>query len=302
MNPLSVPKLLWVFLGLWIALPTQAFEGSRFQRTVFALQTADDSLRQQFASIALLELTEIYLAEADLARSQAEVAPDGTKLRSWSRAVEQYADQLVLVIDDIELGFPAELRSNTREVPSVTVSGRTVMLAHPRNAQQPAYERAVLSRFCTGNVCNGLTATVQGEAPIPMSPDVVSPGWEFSTDGPVCRHGGLALHFSSGGELARQRSLCLQMMQEAELLATELAWQQRHSVTVEWSVLQIKPTPQRPEHLVILNSAGDSLLLTIPLFYGTPGLLAQLTPWLQQRYKSEKTGPVRLQASALGWE
>lgn len=275
---------------------------SRYQRTVSALVTGEETERRRFATIALLELAEIYLAEADLARGEARESDRAGRLLGWSRAVEQYAGQLMLVRDDIELGLPVELRSHAHEVPAVSVAGRTILLAHPRKDQQPGYEQAVLTRFCTGTRCNELTRTLVAEAPIPMSAASVSPRWEFSAAGPVCSHAGLSLTFRAGGQLGLQRSLCEQLMQEAEELATELAWQQRHSVAVDWDALEILPTPQRPEHLILLNSAGDSLLLTLPLVYGTPALLGQLAPWLQQRHRREGASPLHLHAAELGWE
>ena len=295
-------KFLWPLLLLALVCPGVAAETSRFQRTVLALQQAEPPLRQRFANIALLELTEIYLAEADLARNEAQTSEQAAKLRAWSRAVEQYANQLVLVMDDVAFGLPVELRSNEREVPAVSVAGRTVMLAHPRIEQQPAYEQAVLGQFCTGTTCAELTASAGEQLPIPVSRNIVTARWGFSTGGPVCSHRNLELQFSSAGDLTLQRALCQQLMQEVEMLAMELAWQRRHGVKVDWQGLQIRPTPQRPEHLVLLNDAGDSLLLTIPLLYGTPGLLTRVVPWLQQRHQREGPQPLSLDSSALGWE
>ena len=278
-------------------------EESRYERIVLALQSEEPDVRAQFATSALLELTEVYLAEADLARHEAEESEKAKRLTGWSRAVEHYASQLSLVLEDITLGFPVDLRSNPREVASVSVGGRTIMLAHPRNSQQPAYEQAVLGNFCGKGLCRELIASEEELKPIPMSAELVSPNWQFTATGPSCSHRNLALTFSAGGDLARKRALCQQLMQETEMLATELAWQRRHGVSIDWDLLSVKTVPLRPEHLVMLNAAGDSLLATLPLINGTEGLLQQLTPWLQLRHGAEDEIPaVLLQAEALGWE
>ena len=91
-------------------------------------------------------------------------------------------------------------------------------------------------------------------------------------------------------------------MQEVEMLATELGWQIRHEVAVDWETLRVKPTPMRPEHLVLLNDAGDSLLVSLPLLYSTPGLLETLSTWLRQRYVSDGPPEVLLDSKVLGWE
>ena len=276
---------------------------SRYERIVHSLQSADPELRATFATSALLELTEVYLAEADLARREAAAAEDAMRLSSWSRAVERYANQLTLVREDITLGFPVDLRRNAREVVSVSVGGRTIMLAHPRNDQQSTYQQAVLGHFCGKGLCRDLIASDEPLKPIPMSSGVVSPRWQFTPSGPSCSHQNLQLSFSSGGDLGRQRALCQQLMQEAEVLATELAWQQRHGVRVDWEALSLRTVPLRPEHLVVLNDAGDSILVTLPLLNGTTGLLQELSPWLQQRHQPEQELPaLLLDAGRLGWE
>ncbi|TDG12971.1 hypothetical protein E2F43_15600 [Seongchinamella unica] len=278
-------------------------EASRYERIVQALESADPELRASFASSALLELTEVYLAEADLARRQARDSDEALRLTAWSRAVERYAAQLALVLDDITLGFPVQLRRHPREAVSVSVAGRTIMLAHPRSGQQPTYEQSVLGQFCGQGLCRDLVAVEEATAAIPMSPGLVSPHWEFTALGPRCSHYNLQLAFRGDGDLGQQRALCQQLLEEAELLATELAWQQRHGVSVDWEVLTIRAVPLRPEHLVLLNTAGDSLLVTLPLLHGTEGLLGQLVPWLRQRFNSERPlPPVLLEAAVLGWE
>lgn len=276
---------------------------SRYDRILQALQSAEPALRAQFASSALLELTEVYIAEADLARREAEEADDPARLTSWSGAVEHYANQLALVLDDIALGFPVALRSHDREVASVSVGGRTIMLAHPRSGQQTAYQQAVLAHFCGKGLCRELIASEESLKPIPMSPGLVSPSWQFTASGPSCSHQNIQLAFSDGGDLGRRRALCAQLMQEAELLATELAWQQRHGVDIDWNAISVGAVPLRPEHLVLLNEAGDSLLATLPLMNGTANLLPQLLPWLQQRHRPQGEPPtVVLDARSLGWE
>ena len=278
---------------------------SRFVRTALALGTATDAERTDFASIALAELAVVYLAEADLARHESRESQRGSKLASWSAAVYGFVDQLVLVQEDIDFGFPVELRHLYGQVIGVLSGGRTVILSHPRADQQAAYERRVLTDFCGRHDCERLTTLQPGEEPepIPVTAAGADPEWDFRASGPVCSHRGNRLEFSTIAQLGSRRSICLQLMQESETLAAELAWQQRHGVNIDWSRLSIQATPRRPEHIVRLNRAGDSILVSVPLFYSTEGLLSQLTPWLQHRYGTSGQPPnVDLEASKLGWE
>jgi hypothetical protein len=303
-----VLALLLPALPVWAQHPpvdTPAL--SRYQRTLQHLQQAPEQEQVDFASDALSSLVEVYMAEADLARSEAREKSGvaAARLRGWAVAVDQYANQLLLVLDDLEQGFPLEMAANPKGAASLTVAGRTVMLLHPRPSQQGAYEREVLAEYCGRHDCMAITATTaEGESarPIPMSAAQVNPRWTFTNSGPVCSYQGIEVRFGDTRQLAALRDLCAQLMQELVDLAVELAWQQRHGVAVNWAALDIVATPGRPGHVVHLNLAGDSVLATVPLLAGSEGLLADVIPWLRARSAGEEAATtLQLDAVAYGW-
>ena len=286
------------------ASPIEA-AASRFQRTVLGLESAPDEWRSEFAGVALLHLAEIYLGEADLARSEREESLNAAKLDGWSRAVADYADQLILVQQDVATGFPVEVFARFPDEASLRVAGRTVILNHPRADQQAAYEQGVLLDFCGRRDCFSLTApdVEPGTAPepIPVSAPLVTPQWRFTERGPVCSLNSFQLRFGQAADLTRARPLCTQLLQEMTILAMEIRWQQRHGVAANWDIIAIKATPQRPQHMVILNEGGDTLLLSLPLLHAQPALLKDIYPWLQAIVGGKIPGALALDASTYGW-
>jgi hypothetical protein len=111
----------------------------------------------------------------------------------------------------------------------------------------------------------------------------------------------VALRFADTRSLATLRELCSQLMQELETMAHELAWQRRHGVEVSWADLRIAATPGRPEHLVRMNGVGDSILVTVPILASSPGLLADVSPWLRARLEGEHAPVLELDAAKYGW-
>ncbi len=295
------PTTLLFFILLTTVMASATAGESRFQRTTSALQQFPARMSAEFASTALTILTEIYIAEADLARNEAGNAENGAKLMIWAAAVEQYANQLPLMLDDIATGFPVTISETTNSMVGISVAGRFVILSHPRADQQSAYEHRVLGDFCARNHCDQLTPNAESRSPIPVTAPVVNPNWSFTVDGPLCSSGGISIKFVSARQLGNLRGICRQLFQELSSLATEIRWQKAHGVAIDWEIVDIQPTPQRPEHLVILNASGDAILLSLPLLYSSERLIAELNPWL--RAKTSGTAPpgLHINAATYGW-
>jgi hypothetical protein len=296
--------------------PAQRFQPvadySRFQRTLLAAQRSDASTRAEFAAVTLMELSAALRAEIDLVEGErAEGAAEGdsrAKLRGWAAAVARYLQELDLLLGDIEQGYEVRLSLGSGDQPEVWVDRRAIIATHPRPGHQALLEQAILAQFCAQRDCASLTAAARagevGDAgqPIPVSRGGVRPAWRFDATGPVCEHRELSVRFSAGSDLARNRALCEEFLLEAMRLVDEIAWQHRHDVKVDWRALSLTAFPGRTEHVVRLNEAGDSILLTLPIIRGTPGLLESLAPWLRGQVEGGQVRRLDLEAARLGWE
>jgi len=277
---------------------------SRFQRTLQYVQGSSDEERAGFTGAALTELIAVYMAEADLARADAaqrEPAARG-KLLGWSQAVNLYAEQLLLLLDDVEQGFPVSLRLERHGSLTASVADRTVIFAHPRATQQAAYEMRVLKDFCSNYDCQRMTVTAQESAPIPAAAVGLTPLWTFTARGPVCSYDAIEIQFQSSKNLPIKRGLCVQLMREVTALSRELAWQGRHGVVIDWAALAVTATEDRTEHLVSLNTLGDAVVVKLPLLFAAPLLLADITGWLSFRAAGKEPLPISLRAESYGWE
>lgn len=296
-----------VLCTLLLPEPTTAEEMSRFQRLLGSLERAAPSSRSRFARIALLEMAEVHIAEAGLARNQSMESAESDRLRGWARAVEAYADQLLQLHDQVEQGAQVALLPELLAHASILVGERSTIVSHPRGDQQQALEQAILQAFCEQENCLQLLAAEAGVASerIPESPPGRPPSWSFSRSGPVCEQRGLQIEFPAAGEgagsLAQSRKLCQQLFAELQLLVAGLRRQQRQGVVPDWNTLTVSATPHQPEHHIRLNTTGDSLLLAVPLLYSTSGLLPRILPWLRSLAETGDAPSLVLQARELGW-
>jgi len=275
---------------------------TRFQRTVHYLQTASPELRGEFAAIALTNLTEAYIAEAQLARAEARTTGHNANLRGWSAMVDYYARQMPFLLTDIEMGLPVRLMIGGEQELAITVAERTVIVSPPRLHQQSAFEQAILLDFCTAQNCEQFSPGKATPESVPIATVAVRPDWTFSVEGPDCTYEGIQVRFASDKILANSRLICEQFLSELMTLIDQLAWQQRHGVAIEWDYLDIQATPHRPEHMVPLNRSGDSLLVTVPLLYRSPELQQQVLPWIRGRLSNQQGISVELKADHYGWQ
>lgn len=274
---------------------------TRFQRTAQYLQHASPELRSEFAATALSSLASAYYAEADVARAESRKPGRHANLRAWSATVDRFASQMPLLLEDIQLGFPVRLALGADKSLAITVADRTVILSHPRLNQQTAFEQDILVTFCAAHNCEQILPAAGEAQPIPVSTAQLRPSWTFNAQESLCAYRGLTVRFRSTHDMANARLLCEQLLQEVVTLADELAWQQRHAVTIEWGHLAIQATPRRPEHMVQVNALGDAILVTVPVLFSSPGLLNDVLPWIRQRVNDQPEVGVDLDADRYGW-
>ncbi len=271
---------------------------SRFDRVVALVAAEADEDRSAFAEAALLELASIYLAEADLARSQAAGSTRPYKLLRWSGAVERYADELLLALARVQHGAEVSVLRSPRGPTSLLVAGHAVELAHPRLRDQAGFQARVLADFCNDRQCEFRARQAASPVSLPATASTLQPVWEFSdAHGLVCSHRQLSLHFGHDGDRARQFGLCRQLLHELTTLATELDRQFMYGIEIDWGSLSLESLRDEPGHIITLNENRDWIQAPVPLLYSSPGLLADVRPWLEDLYTGRTPQSLHLQAN-----
>lgn len=299
---------LWLLLCLLVAQASVAAEGSRYKRLTEQLEQ-DVAGKRQFADIALVELAEVLLAEASLARRQARDATQGSAdLIGWAVSVENYAGDVLRLQRAVQASGDVQLVLHPLEDLSVKSGLQSAMITHPRHDQQPVLEASIAAAFCARDDCVRILSgspAANSPQPIPMSAESGNPAWSFTPDSKVCEQRGLRIEFPpevrSAPRLTDERTLCQQLFAEANNLALELRWQARQGVALEWSAMVSTSLPQRTGHAVMLNNSGDTLLIALPLMHATPGLFNLLLPWLAAEVAGSPEVEVTLRAADLGW-
>ena len=273
-----------------------------FNRLLSALQTAPPQLRMEFARLALWHLAEAYLAEAELARSaQGENA--GERMR-WARSVEGYAQDLLLLMRDMEQDPDVSIQLLPTADAVVTVRGSRTMLTFPRPAQQLSFEQSLVEQFCQMQDCDALAITgfaaAQQSEPASATVDM-NLDWAFTEDGTRCSHKGIDLLFPPDSNSGTIREFCTALFHEVETLSVELTKLQQFGVVIDWQNLASTWIEDPFAQAVQLNAAGDNLVLHLPVIHGHPKLLPALRGWLADQANG-RASALSLSARDLDWQ
>lgn len=125
-------------------------------------------IKREFVSVVLLQLAEVSLGEAGIARRQAEIldATESNRLQNWAQGVESEAQRYLLLHDAVQSGARVEviLTENRGRQPLISVGGNIVMLSHPRPSAQTDLETFIVTDFCQRMDCLAI-GNASGHAP-----------------------------------------------------------------------------------------------------------------------------------------
>lgn len=269
---------------------------SRFERIIIALRDAPPEWRTEFASLSVSQLADAYRAEAGLARQ--ENSPEKFKLFKWANAVDQFADQLLLIQSEIDRGEPVDIALENESSAIVTVGNEKVMLTHPRPEQQNIFEYNLLEKYCQAVPCDELLihrAIERNETTQAVPPE---PQWSFTVDSRFCAYDGIRINFPLATDVPAMRKICSQVFREAENLLEKIRDQINRSVRVEWQYVMLEPMQSEQGQILKLNRAGDAVPLDGPFEYLHDELLKAVIPWLVAKVNDDKAA-LELQASQL---
>lgn len=263
------------------------------------LRDAPDALRADFALAALTELVEVYSIEVARARAEPGGRSANPDLRRWVRAVEGMLDDLQGLLDTLTPETPVSVSTLHDGTVYLVVDGDPVLLSGPRPGENAALEHRVLQRFCSRNDCGELVDAFDAQISRTYTAGAqVSPVWRFGdAAGPVCATGdGLEFQFDDTQGLGEKRAACQRIVSELNVLAAALAEQVQAGIAPDWSRLAIRSTGSDSLQSVVVNAAGDTLLLPLPALAQTPEVFRLVLPWLAAKVDGRRYNLVVLHA------
>ena len=299
-----LPALLCCLLATAIQARESALEPSPalpyFKQLALALGEQTESMRADFAVIAIAELARAHTGEADRARREVSYNRRDKDLLRWARTVDAYATKLSAIAASITPATPVKIGISHDDVVYLNIEGRMVMLGNPRVSEQLVYETSVTERFCELHRCEGLVREVLPPRPVSRS-RTRTPHWSFSQHtGPACdTEGGLVFQFRDTTDLRLKRDACERIAAELDTLTAVIRQHQARGARIEWERVAIRTLPGEEQQLLELNGDGEVLRVAAPGLAAATKLFTLVRPWLSARVRGNSYRLVVINADRL---
>lgn len=300
--PLSEQCLYWLPLVLLFTLLPVPAPASQLVQLAHSLEDAPDTMRSDFAWLALSEMVSIYTEQATRARLESRGTGRARDQARWAAAVDAYAAQIQVLANDFTPDTRVRITTGPGNDIYVYVDGRPVIVSGVIDGQQTAYEQRVLERFCMLYLCSELMqdshVTETLPRPATAGADV---HWSFSQHaGPAClTEDGLEFQFPDMSELRKRRRACGQVVADLSALAAAITRKIAAGVHIDWNSLAIQARSGDARHQVLLNREGATIQLALPGLVLTPELFRIVRPWLAAKAGGSSYRMVVLNAERL---
>ncbi len=228
------------------------------------LAGADPVERLRFAAIALDEHARAYEAELRAEAQDARPRSDPQSIRRWRAAAAASIAELREVGAALALSADVTIFVDPGATLRFILARRTVIVDAPRIADARELNERIVARYCRAAHCPDLIAP--GRPGRDPSPEPVRATWSFAAGRPavVETSTGLDFHFSDPSALATRRAEVTRLAGALQAAARELAWYRDRGAPIEWSVLHLTRRAEDGAAVLVVNRAGDYLVLDLP--------------------------------------
>ncbi len=278
-------------LATCLCTPAQAAENAltrqqdKFHRLATAVALADDGQRQDFAWIAIAEVTRAY--EQEFSQSQDEAlgkAKAQRKLARWRKGTRSFIEQLHQI--QALLGNPAEIdiHGDVAGPPVLFINDNPIVISGPGNGMQRLLEQRIIDTYCELHDCTEIFAEPEPPA---IVPEPVEPGgWSLGSNRRPRYEtpDGLVFLFSNLQERNQKQKMCETLGVELRRLVAGLRNAERAGYPIEWQQLQINSLELSDNDHLLLNRQGDYLPVALPVLERTGLVQGEAMEWIQQRF------------------
>lgn len=285
-----ISHLIALMLVAWLsaaaaAEPRQLYvQPSALVQVVEGLREAPPWAHLDLATLMLEALIEAYTEELD--RSAAERGRDPARERRlvrWRQAMEAELRQLQHFRLRLSVSEDVRVSADRQGQVLLLVDGSPLLVSWPRVRGQGLREAALVERFCALHECPA--PAQEGDARGVGTPAQVRGAWSLTqVDGPGWEsEGGVRCAFPDLQDRPAREARCRALAADLETLARALAQVRREGARIDWQGIRMEDEPGGGVQRVVVNEAGDYLLLPLDALSAESVEWRAVSRWLERR-------------------
>ena len=284
-------RLPTLLLAASLCISTQAADNAlskerdKFHRLATAVARSDPGQRQDFAWIAIAEVTRAY--EQEFSQSQDESlskARAQRKLARWRKGTRTFIEQLHELQALLSTAAEIEIHGDVAGPPVLFINDNPIVISGPGNGMQRLLEQRIIDTYCELHDCREIFAKPEPPA---IVPEPVGPGgWSLGSNRRPRYEtpDGLVFLFTDLQERNQKQKMCETLGVELRRLIAGLHNAQRAGYAIEWQHLAINSLERSDNDHLLLNQQGDYLPVALPTLERTGLIHGEALRWIQQRF------------------
>ena len=242
------------------------------------LSQSDDSLKRNFATLALITIRQSYADELDLADN--EEAPKSKKLSRWYQAARDYIGRISELQLSIEAGGDFSITVTQENLVLIIAQGKQVLLSGPTGNDADIFLK-IKSEYCRIHDCDWLKQELVTQEVASKS---INQGvWIFSQkQTPTFEVNLFQFVFKNFSQKALKQLVAYAAVDELNAFLMELRRAKNNGYLINWASLSQGLPAAGVDQTVFLNEGDVYLRLNVPLLmHLEKGYWSHLLKWLK---------------------
>ncbi len=237
-----------------------------------------------FAKVALKEMALTYEEEAEKSSNELpEDIDDRRKLHRWSNSTLDYARHLHTVSDSITELSSIVIDTDVNGELLIIVDKQPFFIISPSIHDPETLDQRIIDTICQNRECNlELLKLKEEEDTVTV---VIEADWQLSDRSRPEYVTGDGLHFIFNDieNRVNKQNACLKIIKELKLVTDLLSQANEDGMYIDWEYIKVQKVGDKDRFKLVMNRAGESILIEARELAKLPDFTQSLSPWLKAR-------------------
>jgi len=242
-----------------------------------------------FAKTALKEMAFSFEDEAEKSNNEILENPDDRKkLYRWTHSTLEYAKYLHVVSDSINELTPIEIITDSSGELLIIVDNQPFFIISPSLHAPDMLDQEIINAVCQTRDCQ--LELIGFEEEPDTKTIVIEADWQL-TDRSRPEYvtvDGLHFIFNDIKNRSDKQNACLKIIKELKLVIDLLTQAHEDGLYIDWKHITMQQVGDKKRYKLVMNRAGESILIEAAELANSPDLIVLVSPWLKAKVYKKK--------------